>query len=44
MRRHGHIIILIISPQLSIGLHQGLLADKVLNLHPQLASNTDAYP
>jgi hypothetical protein len=27
-RRLGHIIILIISPQLSIGLHQSLLVDK----------------
>jgi hypothetical protein len=42
MRRWGHIIILIISPQLSIGLHQGLLADRVLDLHLRLASNTDA--
>jgi hypothetical protein len=41
MRRRGHIIILIISPQPIIGLHQGLLADRVLDLHLWLASNTD---
>jgi hypothetical protein len=42
MRRRGNIIILIISPQLSIGLHQSLLTDRILDLHLRLASNTDA--
>jgi hypothetical protein len=41
-RRRRHIIIGIISPLLSIGLHQSLLADRILNLHLRLASNTDA--
>jgi hypothetical protein len=41
-RRRGHIIIRIISPQLSIGLHQSLLADRILNLHLRVTSNTDA--
>jgi len=41
-RRRGHIIILIISPQLSIGLHKSLLADRILDLHLRLTSNTDA--
>jgi len=42
--RHGSrdIIIRIISPQLGIGLHQSLLADRILNLHLRLSSNTDA--
>jgi len=40
--RQGHIIILIISPQLSIGLHQSLLADRFLDFLLRLASNTDA--
>jgi hypothetical protein len=42
--RHGskHIVIRIISLQLCIGLHQSLLADRILNLHLWLSSNTDA--
>jgi hypothetical protein len=36
------IIILIISSQLGIRLHQSLLAHGVLNLHLGLASDTDA--
>jgi len=40
-RRRGHIIILLIELQLSIGLHQSLLADRILDLHLRLASNTD---
>jgi hypothetical protein len=41
-RRRGHIIILLIVPQLSIGLHQSLLANRILDLHLRLVSNTDA--
>jgi hypothetical protein len=37
------IIILIISSQLGIRLHQRLLADGVLNLHLGLASDIDAW-
>jgi hypothetical protein len=42
--RHGSrdIIIRIISLQLGIGLHQSLLADRILNLHLRLSSNIDA--
>jgi hypothetical protein len=42
--RHGsrHIVISIISLQLCIGLHQSLLADRILNLPLQLSRNTDA--
>jgi len=36
------IIILIVSLQLGIGLHQCLLADGVPDLHLGLASDTDA--
>jgi hypothetical protein len=42
IRRQGHIIILNISSQLSIGLHQSLLADRILDLHLRLANNTEA--
>jgi hypothetical protein len=31
-----------ISSQMCIGLHQSLLADRIMDLHLQLASNTDA--
>jgi hypothetical protein len=41
-RRGWRIIILIVSPQLSIGLHQRLVADGVLNLDLRLARDTDA--
>jgi hypothetical protein len=37
------IIILIISSQLDIRLHQRLLVDGVLDLHPRLTNNTDAW-
>jgi len=42
IRGGGHIIILIISPQLSIGLHHSLLTDRILDLHLRFTSNTDA--
>jgi hypothetical protein len=43
MNRRGlGIIILIVSPQLSIRLHQRLLADGILDLHLRLSSYTDA--
>jgi len=43
-RRRGHtIIIWIISPQLSIWLHQRLFAEWIRDLHLWLASNSDAW-
>lgn len=41
--RRGHLIVIrIISPQLSIRLHQRLLAQWILDLHLWLASYTNA--
>lgn len=39
--RYGHLIIGVISSQLSIGLHQSLLADGLLNLHLRFSNNID---
>jgi len=39
---YGHLIIGVISPQLRIGLHQGLLADGLLDLHLRFASDIDS--
>jgi len=35
-------VILIFTPQLGIGLHQGLLADGILDLHLRLSSYINA--